>query len=76
MSVNEHKAFAQTVEVGFYYLPHFMNETPSLWPVLTTANATKLLLAISLPFRIPKALLSHYCLRICKNPGKLTTFLQ
>ena len=38
---------------------HFMNETPSLWQVLTTANATKLLLAISLPFRIPKALLSH-----------------
>ena len=66
----------QKPEVGCYYLPHFMNETPSLWWVLTTANATKLLLAISLPFRMPKALLSHYSLRIWKNPGKLTTFLQ
>ena len=66
----------QKPEVGCYYLPHVMNETLSLWQVLTTANATKLLLAISLPFRIPKALLSHYCLHICKNPGKLTTFLR
>ena len=66
----------QKHEVGCYYLPHFMNETLSLWQVLTTANATKLLLAISLPFRIPEALLSHYCLHMSKNPGKLTTFLQ
>ena len=66
----------QKHEVGCHCLPHFMNETLSLWQVLTTANATKLLLAISLPFRIPEALLSHYCLHMSKNPGKLTTFLQ
>lgn len=32
----------------YYYLPHFMNKKLSFWQILTTTDATKLSLAISL----------------------------